>query len=210
MNVKLSEDQRIEISGSDSLYPVMKEILLRDNEIDQDREHLWVAGFAANHILEYIELVSLGSQTKAIVEPMEVFSWALQKRCSKIIMVHNHPSGILSPSPNDKDITDRMIQVGIIVDVEVLDHQIISPKGYYSFADYGLMQELAKSLKYVPPYVIAERMKKEAVKIAEKAARKDALLEKQWEIARKLKSEGMDADFIKKVTGVAKKYFGEL
>lgn len=200
----------MEISGTDSLYPIMKEILLRENEIDRDREHLWIAGLASDSVLDYIELVSLGSKTKTIVEPMEVFSLALQKRCAKIIMIHNHPSGNLDPSKKDEDITDRMIQVGIIVDVEVLDHQIISEKGYYSFADYGLIKLLSKSLKYVPPYVIAERIKKEAVKIAERAGEKKGIQKNKWEIARKLKSMGMNADDIKKATGVAKKYFGEL
>lgn len=103
-----------------------------------------------------------------------------------------------------------MIQVGIIVDVKLLDHLIISFDGFYGFADHGLMDELAKSLKYVPPYVIDGRMKKEAIKIAEKAALKQGIEQKKWDTARKLKAEGMDADFIKRITGLPKKYFKEL
>lgn len=53
---------------------------------------------------------------------MEVFSFALQKRAVKIMLCHNHPSGELTPSEMDKDITYRLIQVGIIVNCRVIDH----------------------------------------------------------------------------------------
>ena len=65
------------------------------------------------------------------------------------MLVHNHPSGNLQPSEEDKDITDRLIQSGRILHTEVLDHLIITEKTYLSFRDTGLMGELEKSLKYV-------------------------------------------------------------
>lgn len=80
----------------------MVDILIREQAIDQDREHLWTVGLANNNCIDYIELVSLGSKTRAVAEPMEIFNWALQKRSPKIIMVHNHPSGELSASKLDK------------------------------------------------------------------------------------------------------------
>lgn len=76
---------------------------------------------------------------------MEVFSFALQKRAVEIILCHNHPSGELKPSEGDKDASDRLIQVGIIVDTEVLDHLIISTKSYLSFKYTGLLDELKKA-----------------------------------------------------------------
>ena len=98
---------------------------------------------------------------------MEVFSLALQKRAVRIILCHNHPSGELEPSNGDKDITDRLIQVGIIVKTAVLDHLIISEKSFLSFAETGLMSELEQSTKYVPSYVLEQRIRKEAKKLAE-------------------------------------------
>ena len=65
-----------------------------------------------------------------IAEPMEVFSFALQKQAVKVILVHNHPSGDLTPSEADKDLSDRLIQVGIIVNVPIVDHFIISERSY--------------------------------------------------------------------------------
>jgi len=160
MNVKLPDTDKIKILNSDDIYGIMQRVLLRENKIDQDREHFWVIGLASNNRILFIELISKGTINKTLVEPMEVFSFALQKRAVKIILAHNHPSGELKPSDGDKDITDRLIQVGIIVKTPVTDHLIISDNSYLSFADIGLLDELKESTKYVPAYEIEKRIKK--------------------------------------------------
>ena len=194
MNIKLTEAERIKILNSDDLYGIMQKILLREQKIDQNREHFWVIGLENNNRILFIELISLGTVNKTFAEPMEVFSFALQKRAVSIILCHNHPSGELKPSDEDKDITDRLIQVGIIVDLKVIDHLIISDKSYLSFKDIGLLEELEKSTKYVPPYVLAKRMKKEAAEIAK---RKNTI-----EIAKQLKRNGVDNETISLSTGL--------
>ncbi|MGD8782746.1 MAG: JAB domain-containing protein [Ignavibacteria bacterium] len=160
MNIRLSEKEKIKILNSDDLFDIMQRILKRENKIDRDREHFWVIGLASNNRLLFIELISKGTINKALVEPMEVFSFALQKRAVNIMLVHNHPSGELRPSVEDNDITDRLIQVGIIVNTHVLDHLIISEKSYLSYLSIGLLDELKKSTKYVPPYKQLEMLKK--------------------------------------------------
>ena len=194
MNIKLTEAERIKILNSDDLYGIMQKILLREQKIDQNREHFWVIGLENNNRILFIELISLGTVNKTFAEPMEVFSFALQKRAVSIILCHNHPSGELRPSDEDKDITDRLIQVGIIVDLKVIDHLIISDKSYLSFKDIGLLEELEKSTKYVPPYVLAKRMKKEAAEIAK---RKNTI-----EIAKQLKRNGVENETISLSTGL--------
>lgn len=169
--------------------------MLRENKIDQDREHFWVLGLSNSNRLLFIELVSKGTVNKTLVAPMEVFSFALQKRAVKIMLVHNHPSGELKPSDADKDITDRLIQVGIIVDTEVLDHLIISDKSYLSFLDIGLLEELKASTKYVPSYVLQQKIKKEATEIAEK--------KKSIEIAKAMKTAKEPLDKIAAFTGLS-------
>ncbi|MEY8860220.1 RadC family protein [Tenacibaculum singaporense] len=144
MDIKLTEQEKIKILNSDDIYGIMQRILLRDNKIDQNREHFWVIGLANNNRILFIELISLGTVNATLVEPMEVFSFALQKRAVKIILCHNHPSGELTPSDNDKNLTDRLIQVGIIVNTHVIDHLIISDKSYLSFADNGLLGSVVK------------------------------------------------------------------
>lgn len=202
MDVKLTAEERIKVLNSDDIYGIMQKILLRENQIDQNREHFWVIGLETNNRILFIELISLGSVNKALVEPMEVFSFALQKRAVNIILCHNHPSGELKPSEPDKDVSDRLIQVGIIVDTLVLDHLIISDKSYLSFKDIGLLDELKKSTKYVPKYVLEQRFKKEATEIAERK-NKVAIAKKTLEIAKAMKRNGADNQMIVASTGLA-------
>ena len=192
MDIQLTEAEKIKILNSDDIYGIMQKVLLREQKIDQNREHFWVIGLENNNRILFIELVSLGTVNQALVKPMEVFSLALQKRAVKIIICHNHPSGELKPSDADKDITDKLIQVGIIVNTPVLDHLIISTKSYLSFGDIGLFQELELSTKYVPPYKLAERIRKEALAIGAK--------NNSIEIAKELKRSGMDIEAIAKFT----------
>lgn len=202
MDIQLSDEEKIKILNSDDIYGIMQKILLRENKIDQNREHFWVIGLENNNRILFIELISLGTVNKTFAEPMEVFSLALQKRAVKVILCHNHPSGELQPSDADKDITDRLIQVGIIVDTKVIDHLIISDKSYLSFADIGLFAELEKSTKYVPPYVLEKRYKKEAAAIAAEKA-KVAEQKKVIEIAKAFKKSGLEDEIIAQNTGLS-------
>lgn len=195
MDIKLTEAQKIKILNSDDLYGIMQRILLREDKIDQNREHFWVIGLENNNRILFIELISLGTVNRALAEPMEVFSLALQKRAVKIILCHNHPTGELTPTEVDKDITDRLIQVGIIVNTHVLDHLIISTKSYLSFKDIGLMDELLESTQYVPSYVLEKRFKKEAADIAKR--------KEKVEIAKQMKGKGMDVETISEITGLS-------
>ena len=202
MNIKLTEAERIKILNSDDLYGIMQKILLREQKIDQNREHFWVIGLENNNRILFIELISLGTVNKTFAEPMEVFSFALQKRAVSIILCHNHPSGELKPSDEDKDITDRLIQVGIIVDLKVIDHLIISNKSYLSFKDIGLLQELEKSTKYVPSYVLEQRIKKELIEVTK---RKEKI-----EIAKELKGRGTADKDVAGITGLTLEEVEEL
>lgn len=216
MDIKLTEAEKIKVLNSDDIYGVMQKILLREQKIDQNREHFWVIGLENNNRILFIELISLGSVNKTIAEPMEVFSFALQKRAVKIMVCHNHPSGELKPSEADKDVTDRLIQVGIIVNTELVDHLIISERSYLSFVDTGLLDTLKQSTKYVPTYELINRVKQEAkelVKQAEKEA-KDKIKEakeiakkrekaKIIKIAKELKSAGMGIESIAKLTDLS-------
>lgn len=200
MDIQLTEAEKIKVLNSDDLYGIMQRILLRENKIDQNREHFWVVGLENNNRILFIELISLGTVNRTIAEPMEVFSLALQKRAVKIILVHNHPSGELKPSEDDKDITDRLIQVGIIINTPVVDHLIISDKSYLSFNDIDLLATLKQSTKYVPAYMLEARIRKEAEEIAEKkkAIKMD---EEKKKIIKELKSNKVSTDIIAKATG---------
>lgn len=194
MTVELSAEQRIKILNADDLFKIMSHILQRENKIDRDKEHFWVVGLANNLKILFIELVSLGTVNSTIVEPMEVFSVALQKRAVSIILVHNHPSGELKPSEGDLDVTDRLIQVGKIVNTPVFDHLIVTERSFLSFKDTGTMAKLEQSTKYVPTYELIERAEKRATEIAKQ--------DRTIEIAKELKRNGMTDQQIAEVTGL--------
>ena len=197
MDIKLTEAERIKILNSDDIFEIMHRILLRENKIDQNREHFWVIGLENNNRILFIELICLGTVNKTFAEPMEVFSLALQKRAVNIILCHNHPSGELKPSAKDKDITDRLIQVGKIVSTEVVDHLIITEKSYLSFTDIGLIEELKKSTRWVPEYEIQEQIKKQATEIA-----KERAYNEKMKIVKNMKEKGIEYKEIAEMTGV--------
>lgn len=81
--------------------------------------------------------VSEGSLTASIVHPREVFAPAVRGSAAAIILVHNHPSGVPDPSPEDLEITRRLRQSGEIIGIRVLDHVIIGAESHFSFVDAG-------------------------------------------------------------------------
>lgn len=139
MNVRLSKNQKIKIGSPEDIYSIMQKILLRENRVGREKEHFWVIGLAVSNEISYIELVSLGSISSAIVTPLEVFHLAVRKKSPKIILVHNHPSGNLEASASDKDVTKKIVAGGETLSIEVLDHLIISEEDYYSFAQHNLL-----------------------------------------------------------------------
>lgn len=90
----------------------------------------------ANRVIGCYE-VSLGGVSGTVADPKVIFAAALKSCASSIILAHNHPSGNLSPSTADVQLTSKIKQGGQLLDITVLDHIILSPEGYYSFADQG-------------------------------------------------------------------------
>ena len=90
----------------------------------------------ANQVLG-ISHLSTGGTSGTVVDTKQVFAVALKANASGIILAHNHPSGSLYPSDADDKITQKLYKAGKILDIEVLDHLIITKDGYYSFAESG-------------------------------------------------------------------------
>ena len=213
MNIKLANKNKITIQNSQDIYDVMQRILKREQKVDRGREHFWTISLNNALKIVNIELVSMGSFKATVVEPMEVFSIPLQKRAVKLILVHNHPSGNLKPSEADKDITDHMIQVGLIMQVPIVDHLIISESSYFSFKNSGLLEKLEKSVKYVPMYKLKQRYEKQVLEAEKKIAKAEknkakevtkAVKNKAQEMAKAMKKERMSLELIIKITGLSK------
>ena len=82
--------------------------------------------------------ISRGTLNAALVHPRELFMPAILLAAGSLIMVHNHPSANLTPSPDDIELTRRMVQAGEILGIEVLDHLIISHNRHLSFKESNL------------------------------------------------------------------------
>ena len=80
---------------------------------------------------------SIGTVSEAIVHPREIFRDAIREAGSSVILVHNHPSGVLTPSKEDIDVTTRIREAGRIIGIQLLDHLIVSSSGYLSMKEEG-------------------------------------------------------------------------
>ncbi|MFQ5598744.1 MAG: DNA repair protein RadC [Nitrospiria bacterium] len=87
------------------------------------------------------ETVSEGSLSTTVVHPREVFVAAVRESAASVIFAHNHPSGDPSPSHEDCEMTKRLVTVGELMGIPVLDHVIIGSETYYSFADAGQIRQ---------------------------------------------------------------------
>lgn len=98
-------------------------------------EHFLVISLNGANNATKLHVVSKGILNKTIVHPREIFRQAIKDNANHIVLVHNHPSGELEPSNEDIDITKRLSSAGDLLGIKVLDHLIISKKGYYSFVE---------------------------------------------------------------------------
>jgi len=89
-----------------------------------------------NHVLR-ITRTSVGTLSEAIVHPREIFRDAIRESGSSVILVHNHPSGVLIPSREDIEITKRINEAGKIIGIRLLDHLIVSELSYLSMKEDG-------------------------------------------------------------------------
>ncbi|WP_246608352.1 RadC family protein [Paenibacillus agaridevorans] len=85
------------------------------------------------------EVISIGSLNACIVHPREVFRPAIKRSCASIICAHNHPSGNPDPSPEDISLTQRLIESGAIIGIEVLDHIVVGNGTYVSLKERGVI-----------------------------------------------------------------------
>jgi DNA repair protein RadC len=84
-------------------------------------------------------MISEGGISGTVVDPKKIFKIALDNHACGIILGHNHPSGAAYPSEADQKITKKLVNAGLLLEISVLDHLIITDDGFYSFADDGAL-----------------------------------------------------------------------
>ena len=128
---------RPKISSSKDAYDVLR------NNWDDSRiefiEQFKVMLLNRAHKVLGIFDVSTGGVSGTVADPKIIFAAAIKANASGIIVAHNHPSGNLSASQADIDLTKRLKEGGKVLEVQLLDHVILTTEGYFSFADEGMI-----------------------------------------------------------------------
>lgn len=128
------EDRPIDSPGSAAT--LCREIIAKEIE-DADREHFVAIGLNAKlHLVAY-HIVSIGTIDATLVNPREVFKFAIKHSARSVVIAHNHPSGDPAPSREDREVTQKLVDAGKILGIEVLDSLVIGYRRYYSFREKG-------------------------------------------------------------------------
>jgi DNA repair protein RadC len=106
---------------------------------DLPHEEFWVAYLNRANALIDKERISIGGITGTVIDVKIILKHGIEKLASSLILVHNHPSGNIQPSQNDKTITEKIKKAATPLDIQVIDHLIIGDTSYLSFADEGLL-----------------------------------------------------------------------
>jgi DNA repair protein RadC len=124
--------KRRQISTPSDIYPLIRHYATRM------QEHFLSICLNGAHEVLSINVCSVGLVNRTIVHPREVYGEAIRGRATAIIVAHNHPSGNLDPSPEDRDVTRRLRQAGELLGIKLLDHLIFCEEGFLSMLEGGV------------------------------------------------------------------------
>jgi DNA repair protein RadC len=120
------------LSGPAEVAAIFRQILP-----DNSREHLMALYLNGAHQPIAYSIVSTGTATSSAAHPRELFQPALLVGAVALLIGHNHPSGSLEPSKEDRTVTRRIKEVSELIGIKLLDHVIVTDEGYMSFSDSG-------------------------------------------------------------------------
>ena len=126
--------EQVEIKSSSDAFSVMHPLIG-----DLPHEEFWVLFLNTGNRLIDKACVGRGGINSTSVDVRIIMKMAVEKLATSILLVHNHPSGSLTPSAEDKRLTQKVIEAGKLLDIRVLDHVVITDKQFFSFADQAML-----------------------------------------------------------------------
>lgn len=134
--IKPDDPQSSSIDSPQQAYQLVRE------KMEDQKQELFgiILKNAKGHLIQF-QIISMGTLSETLVHPREVFYPAIRHKAAGIILVHNHPSGDPTPSPEDFDLTEAIIQASKVVGIPVHDHIIVGKNQYYSFRQKGFKFE---------------------------------------------------------------------
>ncbi len=131
---KAAEHFRIRIQGSKDIAGYLQA------KLENRKQEVFAVVYLnrGNRILS-LETISEGGLTGTVADPRIILKKALEQDATSLVLCHNHPSGNLIPSKADEQLTQKIKHAAALMDIQVLDHIIVSQEGYFSFADEGMI-----------------------------------------------------------------------
>lgn len=126
--------QRKKIQSSTAAFEILQPCIG-----DLQHEEFWVIFLSTSNDVIAHQRISVGGITGTLADIRVIFKRAIELQATAIIVAHNHPSGNLKPSTPDINLTKKLKEAGVLVDIQLIDHLIITEKDYFSFADDGLL-----------------------------------------------------------------------
>lgn len=126
--------KQAKINSSRSVFEIMQPVIG-----DLSHEEFWVLYLNNANKIRFKDRLSSGGITGTVVDVRLILKKALELNAVGLVICHNHPSGNLSPSMSDKQLTQKVKQAGKTLDIKLLDHLIITEKEYFSFADHNIL-----------------------------------------------------------------------
>jgi DNA repair protein RadC len=132
-----TEYRKTKISRSEDAFTVLSQLYDTDT-IEYFETSIALFLNRANNTIGWIQLSS-GGMSCTIIDPKILFATALKCGASSMILSHNHPSGNLQPSTSDINLTKKVVEIGKLMEIPLLDHLIVTNEGFKSMADDGLL-----------------------------------------------------------------------
>jgi len=130
---RLNTDNKSEILSASDVWNFCADIRVLQ------KEHFVAFYLDTQNSLIERQTISIGTLNSSLVHPREVFEPALSFHAASVIIAHNHPSGELKPSSEDREVTKRLLEAGKIIGIDIIDHIILGKKGYFSFQQAKLL-----------------------------------------------------------------------
>jgi DNA repair protein RadC len=132
----------VRLNNSQQAQALIQNLILSKGQ--PDREQFVVALLNAKNEMIGLNIVSIGALSNATIHPREVLKPAILANSASMILAHNHPSNDLEPSPDDINVTNKIIRAAEIIGIQVHEHLIINMDDdrYYSFADQGIISRM--------------------------------------------------------------------
>lgn len=130
VNYYPTEEKLFDIRGPDDVARFVRKILT-----DNSREHFVALYLNGSHSVASYSIISIGTANQAPVSPVEIFQRAVLVGATAIVLAHNHPSGSLQPSEEDRRVTARLKDAGPLLGIRILDHIIVTDTGLHSMKE---------------------------------------------------------------------------